>query len=48
MKKIGAMAGDSVVIENVNLPKASFVKFRFRDATFNNLSNPRAMYFFSF
>ncbi|KNB42020.1 ubiquitin fusion degradation protein [Blastocystis sp. subtype 4] len=43
MKKLGAMPGDLITIRNINLRKASFVKLRFRDPSFNNLSNPRAI-----
>ena len=43
MKKLGVIPGDVIEIRNINIEKASFVKFRFRDGTFGNLSNPRAM-----
>ena len=43
MKKLGALPGDMITIRNININKATFVKLRFRDPTFNDLSNPRAM-----
>ena len=46
MKKLDVLPGEFVFIENVNLQKATFVKLKFRDGTFGELSNPRAMYFF--
>lgn len=48
MKKLDVLPGEFVFIENVNLQKATFVKLKFRDGTFGELSNPRAMYFFTF
>ena len=43
MKKLGTLPGDMITIRNININKATFVKLRFRDPTFNDLSNPRAM-----
>ena len=48
MKKLDVLPGEFVFVENVNLQKATFVKLKFRDGTFGELSNPRAMYFFTF
>lgn len=33
-----------MLVTNVNVNKATFVKFYFRDGTFSTLSNPRAVY----
>lgn len=44
MKKLGVLPGDVIDIYNIKLNKAQFVKLRFRDGSFGNLSNPRAMY----
>ena len=43
MKKLDVLPGEFVFIENVNLQKATFVKLKFRDGTFGELSNPRAI-----
>lgn len=43
MRKLGANTADVIRVQNININKATFVKFRFRDSTFNDLSNPRAM-----
>ena len=43
MKKLGVLPGDIIEVRNINIPKGTFVKVRFRDGSFGNLSNPRAM-----
>lgn len=44
MAKLRISPGDYLIVENLNLRKATFVKLKFRDGTFGELSNPRAMY----
>ena len=48
MKKLGVIPGQVIDIYNITLNKATFVKLKFRDGSFGNLSNPRAMYAFPF
>lgn len=44
MKKLGLIPGDTMIVTNININKATYVKFYFRDGTFGTLSNPRAVY----
>ena len=43
MAKFHFSPGDFMIVENLNLRKATFVKLKFRDGTFGELSNPRAI-----
>ncbi|CBK20714.2 uncharacterized protein [Blastocystis hominis] len=43
MAKLRISPGDYLIVENLNLRKATFVKLKFRDGTFGELSNPRAI-----
>lgn len=43
MKKLGLIPGDTMIVTNININKATYVKFYFRDGTFGTLSNPRAV-----
>ena len=43
MEKFHVSPREFMIVENINLRKATFVKLKFRDGTFGELSNPRAM-----
>ena len=43
MRKLQVLPGEIIRVSNINLEKASFVKFRFRDGSFGDFSNSRAM-----
>ena len=43
MEHLGVEAGSYIEIENVSLPKGSFVKFRPHAMKFTELSNPRVV-----
>ena len=43
MAKFRFSPGDFIFVENLNLQKATYVKLKFRDGSFGELSNPRAM-----
>ena len=43
MRKLQVLPGEIIRVSNINLEKASFVKFRFRDGSFGDFSNPRAI-----
>lgn len=38
------LPGEIIRVCNININKATFVKFRFRDESFGNFTNPRAMW----
>ncbi len=44
MRKLNVLPGEIIRVCNININKATFVKFRFRDGSFGSFTNPRAMW----
>ena len=44
MRKLNVLPGEIIRVCNINLNKATFVKFRFRDGSFGSFTTPRAMW----